>query len=304
MDAPEQYRVFAADAEVVEVTRPCRDHVRIEFIAPFRAAEPGQFLQLLCADRPGSPSGAPPGAMMLRRPFSIADMYEDGDGTPRAVVISRAIGPGTRWLDRLRPGDAINLTGPLGRPFTLPAPDERVALVGGGVGIPPLIFLARRLRETGHSHATLIFGALTADLFPIPQSAPPRADGVAVACLELPGATEMPAAVTTDDGSAGMAGRVTDALAIWSRAQPAGGRLRVYACGPEPMLQAIARQTRAAGIDCQLCIERMMGCGLGCCLSCVTRVRAGGDGAPDAWRWALACIEGPVFDRDAALDYA
>ncbi|MCA9243361.1 MAG: dihydroorotate dehydrogenase electron transfer subunit [Phycisphaerales bacterium] len=296
MDAAAPIRVFATDARVIDVARPCRDHVRIEFVAPFQDAEPGQFLQLLCADRDDSVAC---GAMMLRRPFSVADFFDGGDGARHGVVISRAVGGGTRWLDRLRPGESLNMTGPLGRPFQMPEPHEHVALVGGGVGIPPMIFLARRLREAGHLAATAIFGALTRDLFPVPILTPPLDDGEPAPCLEIAGAPGMSAVVTTDDGTLGLPGRVTDALRRWRERHPKTA-LRVYACGPDPMLKAVAALTRDWGVACALCIERMMGCGLGTCLSCVTRVRAGAD----SWRWALACGEGPVFDRDVLLDYA
>lgn len=315
------------EARIVRVSRPCREHVSVEVLAPaFPEVAAGQFAQLLCRDsRAFAPrelswrDGERPlldvanweaRSAYLRRPFSIADFWCDRDGAAHLLFISRNIGVGTAWLDGLRAGDLLNLTGPLGRGFRVPAGDWPLLLVGGGVGIPPLLLLARQLSDAGRRDVTLIFGAMSRELFPVGLRGEPARDGVAADCLQLPGRARYPAIVTTDDGTLGLRGRVTDALALWhaerarsgaSRAQPAGPAAHVLACGPEGMLAALARQTRALGLGCQLCIERQMGCGLGTCLSCVVRVR---DAArPAGWRWALSCSEGPVFDRDALYEY-
>jgi dihydroorotate dehydrogenase electron transfer subunit len=241
----------------------------------------------------------------LRRPFSIADRYEDDEGQTRLVVISRAIGSGTQWLDARRAGETLNLTGPLGRGFRVPPEGTSLVLIGGGVGIPPLLYLSRVLHATGRRDVTVIFGAMRASLFPVRRSAPASREGSASACLQLPGDAPYDAMVTTDDGSLGMPGRVTDALRAWRQLDGArrDGQTEacVLACGPEPMLRAVARLTRELGQACQLCIERTMGCGLGTCLSCVAKVRA--PERPAGWRWAMSCTEGPVFDRDTLVEY-
>jgi dihydroorotate dehydrogenase electron transfer subunit len=109
--------------------------------------------------------------------------------------------------------------------------------------------------------------------------------------------------MATDDGSVGWRGSAVDALRAWHARHGRGDRpAAVFTCGPEAMLKAVARTTRALGLSCQLCIERKMGCGLGTCLSCVVRVRDTSQAM--GWRWALACQDGPVFDRDDLLDYA
>jgi len=307
----------AVTAEVVDVQHICREHVRIELcVAEFAASEPGQFLQLLCSHELDEQErvvewreGTLPqlggaawddSATLLRRPFSIADHWNGADGRTHLVVISRAVGRGTRWLDALRPGATLDITGPLGRGFRLPADDRPMALIGGGVGIPPLLYLARRLHERGHTCATAIFGALTRDLLPLAWRSQPAADGTPTSCVALPGDAPYGTIVTTDDGSAGLAGRVTAGLAAWNaRLGADAADALVCACGPERMLAALAEQTRQLGLACQLCIERPMGCGLGTCLSCVVRVRAD---EPSGWRWALACSDGPVFDRDELVD--
>ncbi len=303
---------------VERVARPCREHIELELsAATFPASAPGQFLELLCRDdAPLAPrviewnDDAPPAlhdlrahddAAYLRRPFSIADRWSASDGSPRLAVISRAIGVGTRWLDGLSSGATLNVSGPLGRGFRAIAPDREVLLVGGGVGIPPLLYFARALWESGRRGATAIFGATSADLLPVRLTAPPQRDGRATPCLALPGSAAFPAIVTTDDGSLGLLGRVTDGILAWRRAA-SGRAVTIAACGPSGMLRAVAALARELGAECQLCIERNMGCGMGTCLSCVVRRRDAD--AAEGWRWALACTDGPVFDATELLDFA
>ena len=291
----------------------CREHAAIIIrAAEFGESAPGQFVQVLCAPAGENPreSSANGGkfssvadaataspAAYLRRPFSIADAWIE-DGTPHILLISRRVGAGTAWLERLHTGEQVDLTGPLGNGFRLPEPGVPIVLIGGGVGIPPMLYLARVLHDRGHEDVTVIFGATTSDLLPVQLLTGPDTAGNATACVELRGGAAYHTAITTDDGSCGMRGVVTDALRIWHSSRPAlpAGAATVFACGPEPMLRAVAVETRSLGLDCQLCIERHMGCGLGTCLSCVVRVRD--EHKVDGWRWALTCTDGPVFDRD------
>ena len=307
------------DARIVRCTPIGHQHIRIEVALPtFPPTEPGQFLQLRCRDSDqaeltaqdwhadGFPSVRDPDFVhrepLLRRPFSIADRWDAPDGRVRLVVISRAVGPGTNWLELRRPGDSLNLTGPLGRGFSVPIADTPALLVGGGVGIPPLLYLARRLHELGRSNVTGIFGATTRALLPVTLAQQPDADGAPRECVEWPSGAHFSAVITSDDGSVGLRGFVTEGLRRWqARRSTADLPATVFACGPDGMLKAIARLTRDLGLACQLCIERSMGCGIGTCLSCVVRVRD--VCAATGWRWALACNEGPVFPRDELLDY-
>lgn len=311
-------RQCAVDAVVVDCIPICREHIALELAPPaFPDSTPGQFVQLLCrsATEPETEALAWPAdgfpslsahfsaqEPLLRRPFSIADHWIDGTGQARLRVISRAVGAGTRWLAQLQAGDTLNLTGPLGRGFCLPSPETPVVLVGGGVGIPPLMYLARRLHDLGHRDVVAIFGATTRDLLPLRLTAEPPHAATPTVCAVLPGAAAFPAILTSDDGTLGLRGRVTDALAAWHAryADPRRPAL-VCACGPDAMLRAVADLTRAHGLACQLCIERPMGCGVGTCLSCVVR-RADAEHAA-GWRWALTCTDGPVFARDDLLDY-
>lgn len=291
-------RVCAAHGRITRHHRICRAHVAIDFeLDEFPPSRPGQFLQILCRDD----SNAGGSAAFLRRPFSIADHVIDANGRSRLTVISRNIGVGTNWLDHLSAGDTLNVTGPCGRGFALPDRDIPIVLAGGGVGIPPLLYLCRTLTEQKRRNVTVIFGALTHDLVPIEITQDPDRHGAPLSCARLPGDAAFPTAITTDDGSGGLRGCVTDALERWCDTTRPPPETLVCACGPEGMLHAVAATTRRRNLRCQLCIERHMGCGLGTCLSCIVRRRAAD--RPVGWRWALTCTDGPVFSRDDLPDY-
>lgn len=311
-------KACSVDAHVVHIEQPCREHIVIEMVVEgFPESAPGQFIQVLARDADDDTprmsdwhEGVLPRTCMndwsansayLRRPFSIADRWDAPAGRTHLVLISRAVGTGTRWLDQRRAGDRINISGPLGRGFAFPERDTTCVLIGGGVGIPPLLYLSRVLTERGYSDCLAIFGVMSRDLLPLRLVAEPVADAVPSPCVFLPGEAKFPAILTTNDGSLGMRGMVTDALRAWyTQLQGGQRRVCVFACGPERMLHAVAQVTRELSLGCQLCIERMMGCGMGTCLSCVARVHD--DARPQGWRWALACGEGPVFDRDRLVD--
>ena len=221
-------------------------------------ARPGQFVSLLAG---------PPHLFQLRRPFSV---YRAGGGT--VEVAFDVVGPGTAALASLRPGDQVDALGPLGRPFDLPGRPAACLLVGGGYGAAPLAFLAEALRAQGCQVDLLVGAATAARLFP------PEALGAAAGTVT----------VTTEDGSAGTRGLVTDAMAGLAAAR---GSEQVYACGPMPMLAAVSRIAAAAGLPCQVAVEEHMACGTGICFSCVVPVRDG-----EGTRMARSCLEGPAMD--------
>lgn len=210
--------------------------------------------------------------MLLRRAFALYGASQL-DGTVQFVVAERGVG--TRWLLQRRAGDCLDLVGPLGTPFAMPSAPEAAVLVGGGYGTAPLIPLATALLSAG-SPVEVVLGASTAQ----------RLFGEHVAARLGVGVT-----VTTDDGSAGQAGRVTDAVpgAIDRLAATV-----VYACGPMPMLRAVGDLARARGIRAQVAVEEAMACGIGVCMTCVLPVR-GDDGRT---RLVRSCVDGPVFDAD------
>lgn len=311
-------QIRMVDAVVRVTDHLCRDHVVLELaVEGFPTSHPGQFLEIRCSRDVSDtehiadwPDGAFPSlsqcvpsarAPYLRRPFSIADRYHTGAGEDRLVILSRKIGPGTDFLDRLAPGDVLNVSGPLGRPFRLPTNRQPLLLVGGGVGIPPLLYVARTVASIPTPGTIAIFGATSADYLPLRLASRPDDAGRPTRCVRLPADSPIDVVITTDDGTCGVRGRVTDAMERLAAEQPLAGRPLVLACGPDGMLHAVARLTRRLGWDCQLCIEKNMGCGLGTCLSCVARVVD--STRPGGWRWALTCSEGPVFDRDCLVEY-
>jgi dihydroorotate dehydrogenase electron transfer subunit len=270
---------------------PCDEHFELALaLDEFPPAVPGQFVQVLC-QTPDSALGRDPGAAILRRPFSIGGLRRAAKGI-ELDLLGRVVGPGTAWLDRRSPGDEVSILGPLGRGFTAPRNGESVLLVSGGIGLPPIRWLAESLANTGVS-CTSIVGAQRRSLLPVRISQTPAADGAATTCVEEFSQLGIPTAVTTDDGSCGLRGRVTDAIEQFFRTHPARDSLRVYACGPEPMLRAVADLCARQQVTCELAMERVMGCGMGTCQCASYRSTT-----PLERGLALCpcCTEGPVFD--------
>jgi len=233
------------------------------------AARPGQFVHLLAGTDRSFP---------LRRPFSI---YRATEGT--VEIVFDVVGARTLALSRARPADVVDVLGPLGRPFLPPEDPAGCVLVGGGYGAAPLYFLAGELRARG-CRVDLVIGAATAARLLDPDAAARLGHRLTV---------------TTDDGSAGRRGLVTDPL---PDLLAGAGAERVYACGPMPMLAAVSRVAAAAGVPCQVAVEEQMACGTGICFSCVLPVRGPGGPAGET-RMARSCLEGPVLDG-AAIAWA
>lgn len=282
-------------ADVRANARLCREHFRVTLaVRGLPPAIPGQFIHILCRE-PDDPNGDGSHAFatpVLRRPFSIGGLRRSGD-VCEIDVIGRVVGPGTTWLDALRPGDRVDLLGPLGRGFTMPVSSRSALLIAGGVGLPPILWMSEMLAGAAVPRVAF-FGAQTRDLIPLHITSEPDKSGKPTACIEEFARFDTPCAITTDDGSCGLKGLITHALMQHLGCACNADQLIVYACGPEPMLEAVAKICIAAGIECELAMERVMGCGLGTCQSCVLPVR---DPAyDDGWRYALCCTEGPVFD--------
>lgn len=225
-----------------------------------RATRPGQFVNVAPAD----PCG------WIRMPFSVA--WTD-PVTQSATIVFDPIGVGTRWLAELAPGDRLSVVAPLGHGYEIAPSAGTDLVVGGGYGTAALVGLAEALSERGRTvHALL--GARTADRL-----------------CELPRLEAACATTTrvTDDGSAGTRGIVTDVLDALVAEHDV---TTVYACGPNPMLAALAVAGRRLGIATQVAVEEFMACGIGVCWTCVVPTRDG-DAPP---RHERACTEGPVFD--------
>jgi len=239
----------------------------ITLVAPEIAEEarPGQFVEVAV------PRGR---EFLLRRPFSIHQASRRGGWAGTIEIVLDVIGPGTAWASELKPHDTVDVIGPLGRPFQLPRGAVPSLLVGGGYGAAPLHFLAEELRRRGKP-VNMIAGARDHERVFKPVEGKRLSDLIVI---------------TTEDGSMGERGRVTDVLpALLERTR---SRV-VYACGPNAMLRAVAEQCLAAKIPCQVAVEELMACGLGVCWTCaVPLVARDGKG----WWNVRACVEGPVFN--------
>lgn len=297
----------------------CREHYRLVLCVPqFPPTEPGQFVQVSCrnvgeadlaereldwaTDKPlevGDQTMLTPGAM-LRRPFSLAGRRDMSGGAVELDIIHRVVGIGTDWLSRLSPGDEVGILGTLGNKFVLPPGDATAVLVGGGVGIPPMLYLAEKLAGR---NAVAFAGALSRDLLPlhIRDDVAPNGENPTPSIEEF-ARHGIPSVITTDDGSYGFRGFVTQALEQYldslSTQHPAL-RTVLYTCGPEPMMKRVADIAAARGIDCQIAVERAMACGMGTCQSCCIRVKKPDPQQPPLvgrdWCYRLACTDGPVF---------
>lgn len=256
-------------AEIFSVQR-IGEYVQFTVIAPQIAAgfRPGHFVAVAV--------GGENTATILRRAFALAGAAPSQTYAGTVQFVVAANGPGTRWLVQRRAGDTLDLLGPLGTPFALPPGPTPAVLVGGGYGAAPLLPLGQALRDAG-SPVEFVLGASTAS----------RLYGE-LAAKRLAGSVT----VTTDDGSAGRAGRVTEALP--DAIQRVGAKV-VYACGPMPMLAAVGALAAAKGIPAQVAVEESMACGIGVCMTCVLPVR-GSDGRS---RFVRSCVDGPVFDAAA-----
>jgi dihydroorotate dehydrogenase electron transfer subunit len=266
MAAPTVARDAAATLVDVRHTGPYRVltvHAR-DIVA---RARPGQFVSV----------GVDATGTLLRRPYAIAGVDPGRNTFDVAVAV---VGQGSAWLASQQPSRALDVVGPLGRAFALPAAPVRCVLVGGGYGTAALEWLGQCLRDEGHE-VELLSGAATASaLYPVSRG---------VNLIE-----------TTEDGSRGVTGLVTAALAErLEHHTPA----EIFACGPMPMLAAVADIARRRGCDCQVAVEEHMGCSVGVCMTCVVptaegegeRQRAGGRGSTG---YVRACIEGPVLNAE------
>lgn len=232
---------------------------------------PGQFVNIKCGEGRSN---------ILRRPFSVYRVHKRGGWASTIEVVFDVKGPGTRYLSTLRGHASVDLIGPLGRGFALPKRRAHCLLVGGGIGAAPLFFLADDLRNVGH-RVDVILGARDSGLL-LNQIDARR---LASICR-----------MTTEDGSAGDTGRVTDILV---ETMEKCGTEVIYACGPHPMLEAVSKIAMEHKIPIQVAVEELMGCGYGVCMTCVMpvkqRIRSGGTEREEIV-YARSCTEGPIFN--------
>ncbi len=296
--AQEQRQRGEFTAQVVRQSHIGTDHQTIILkmdgagAAAFALAQPGQFVQIACRDLHDARSVTP----LLRRPLSIAGIFLKAQET-EVQFIFRLRGPGTQWLGHRREGETVNLLGPLGKGFKLPqAVEQPVLLLGGGIGLPPMFFLADVLRARGFQRVVGFAAARSKDVL----TATMCSNVYDSACCIQPqrvldefNRSSTPCILATDDGSLGWKGSVVAAAEAFLDGQGNEFRPLICACGPRGMLAAAAKMAIQRDLACQVCMEEYMSCGIGVCQSCVTRLR-NGDG--DETSYKLVCSHGPVFD--------
>ena len=237
---------------------------------------PGQFYMLASAAGWGGGGDERP---YLPRAFSFARVRGTGSEGAELLFVLEQVGPGTRRLARLQAGDELTLVGPLGVGFRPPEPGTRPLLVGGGIGVAPLLCLHEELCREGADGIELMLGFRTAE-------------HARVAALFSAG-EQVPSepTIVTDDGSAGRRALVTAPLVDSLDRDPAA---TIYGCGPPPMLEAVRALCAERAVPAQLALESGMACGFGACFGCVAPTRDG---------FVRICVDGPVLDA-SVLDTA
>ena len=252
-----------AQCEVLAYRRIGAYH-SLTFVAPDMAerSSPGQFVSI----------GVEGNATLVRRPFSIYAVSRHGPWAGTIEVVFDVVGEGTKWMSSLVKHDVVDIVGPLGRAFPMPQQQVGCLLVGGGYGAAPLLYLAQRLQQV-NLRVDMIMGAATQErLFNAIE-----AQRLATSAI-----------FTTEDGSFGTQGRVTD---VMERAIESSSIGVIYACGPMAMLQAVSEVAQRHRIAVQVAVEEAMACGVGVCMTCVVPYRREGQVVN-----VRSCVEGPVLN--------
>lgn len=256
------------------------------------AAQPGSFIHLSCD-----------AALPMRRPMSIMRASRT-DGWMECLY--KVVGEGSRLLSQRQRGDIISSLGPIGQPFVLHPERPRPLLIGGGVGIPPMIFLVESLRADTRTHwrPLVLMGSEVPFPFrtrPSTIMLPGMPDGV-IACMPLMEDWDIPSRLASLQGYPGCyEGYVTDLARHWLRSldKRALAETEIFACGPTPMLKAAAHLAQEVHIPSQLSLEEFMACAVGGCAGCTVEVRT-----PDGPAMKRVCVDGPVFEGASVFPVA
>lgn len=216
---------------------------------------------------------------LLRRPFSSFDWIADARGRATGIsILGHVVGQGTALMAKFAPGSKVSINGPLGKPFEPPAdPATRVILVGGGIGLAPFLHVARQWPRLGHKHElALLAGARS------------KKDFVFMKRFAETGIETM---LATEDGSAGVKGKVT--VLLEAELKSLKGPAMVFTCGPWRMMQTVSEMSAQFKVPCYASLERTMGCGYGVCNGCVAKVKCSDE---PGYRYAKTCVEGTVMD--------
>lgn len=275
--------IFVEDAEVLAVNEFPGEQFTMRFRAPqcAAAAKPGSFAHITCdTSRP------------MRRPLSIMRAGDDW-----IEILFKIVGDGLAQLALKRVGDYVSVMGPIGHPFRLSEERPRPLLIGGGVGIPPMVFIADELRKSSPDWQPL---AILGSEIPFPFAAAtstietPWLDPDISRTMPLLEQWQIPCRLATLAGyDACYRGYVTDLADRWLKSldDSALSEVEIYACGPTPMLRAVADLADGYGLPCQVSLEEYMACAVGGCAGCVVKIKT--DDGPAMKR---VCVDGPVFD--------
>jgi dihydroorotate dehydrogenase electron transfer subunit len=290
-DRPHRGTIFLEDAEILEVQAwPGRQYV-MRLCAPKCAARarPGSFAHVTCDP-----------ALPMRRPLSL--MRAD-PSTGVIEFLFKIVGEGLELLSQRRPGETVSVLGPIGRPFAPTPGRPRSLLIGGGVGIPPMVFLAEALKAepSGPWKPLVLMGSEIPFPFETASSRleVPGLPEEATGAMPLMESLGVPSRLASAAGLEGCyRGFVTDLGREWLRALSAAelGEVEVFACGPTPMLEASARLAREFGLPCQVSLEEYMACAVGGCAGCTVRVMT-----PSGPAMKRVCVDGPVFDAESVF---
>ena len=289
MDKPHRDTIFLEESEILAHEHYEGDQHVLRLSAPKIAAKagPGSFVHLTCgASHP------------LRRPISI--MRAD-TGRGEIQLLYKAFGKGTHLLAERRKGERVSILGPIGNGFMIEQGRKRPLLIGGGVGIPPMIFLAEQLRRTASYDPFVLMGSEVPFPFRAHPSrilVPGMPDGV-TAAMPLLEDWAIASRLCSLQGYAGChEGFVTDLARHWLEAMDVKQQeqVAIYACGPHPMLEAVAGLAKNFDIPCQVSMEEFMACGVGGCAGCTIEVTTGTGPA-----MKRVCVDGPVFDASTVF---
>ena len=273
--------LFVEDGEVLsKVSWPGGQYImRIRAPKCAAAARPGSFVHINCD-----------ATLPMRRPLSIMRVDDDA-----IEVLYKIVGEGLQLLADKRAGDRLSVLGPIGRPFRVTPERPNTLLIGGGVGIPPMVFLAESLRE-GPWQPLAILGSEIPFPFELKKSTleAPWLDAGIDSAMPLLEDWGIPSRLTSLSGFDGCyRGFVTDLADRWLQSMDGDDRARteIFACGPTPMLKAVASLARRYDIPCQVSLEEFMACAVGGCAGCTVQINT-----PDGPAMKRVCVDGPVFD--------
>ncbi|MGK0168670.1 MAG: dihydroorotate dehydrogenase electron transfer subunit [Gammaproteobacteria bacterium] len=279
--------IFLDNARVLTHDHVQADQHILRVHAPQVAAtaRPGSFAHVRCAEH-----------LPMRRPLSIMRV-DVGQGW--VEFLYKNVGVGTAALATAAPDDILDVLGPIGQGFTLNDDRSRPVLIGGGVGIPPMVFLADILRQRPHAWPVVFMGSEVAFPFPVKPSEIllEGTPAQAIACLPLLDDWGIPSRLASGQGFPGcFDGHVTELAGEWlsTLGAEALGQVQIFACGPTPMLKAAARLARQFALPAQLCLEEYMVCAVGGCAGCVVPVHTA-----QGIAMKRVCVDGPVFEAES-----